>query len=453
MNTLTVDFGEHIRPIKALHGVNNGPITFGSLTDTSAYYKEAGFPYVRLHDSNWPHPREVDIPQIFPDFTRDPEDPDSYDFKRTDDYLSSIVECGARIVYRLGTSIEHTKKKYFIHPPADPAKWAQICIGIIRHYNEGWAKGFEHHIKYWEIWNEPDGHPNVPPEKSGMWTGTEQNYFELYRTAAGAIKTHDPELKVGGYAATMINPGFMDRFFAYLAENEAPLDFFSWHTYSDNPERVKANAELVRAILDGNGYRDTESHFNEWNYVPSSVGGDEPGETPEILRRARFERTKGPEGATYAAAVLSLLQDGPVDVANYYDAQPHSYWCGIFDLYGVPTKQCYALKAFNALYRYGTQVRCATDLPDNSTVHCCAAVDETTQNGCVIVSNFSRIPRDLSLQVLGFAENDRISVECSAIDSERDLSLAASGVLGPKQLAMPLSLAPYSVLKIDIRTL
>ena len=59
-----------------------------------------------------------------------------------------------------------------MHPPADAAKWAAICVGIIRHYNEGWANGFHHGIRYWEIWNEPENRP-------AMWTGTDEDYLAL----------------------------------------------------------------------------------------------------------------------------------------------------------------------------------------------------------------------------------------------------------------------------------
>ena len=113
---MTVDFSRDAGRIKPLHGVNNGPVCYGNLVDVTDYYRNAGFPYVRLHDTNWPHPREVDIPQIFPDFSRDADDPDAYDFNRTDEYIDGILQTGAKIVYRLGTSIEHTKEKYFIHP-------------------------------------------------------------------------------------------------------------------------------------------------------------------------------------------------------------------------------------------------------------------------------------------------------------------------------------------------
>ena len=107
-------------------------------------------------------------------FSADPEGPANYDFRRTDDYILSIVNVGAKIVYRLGTSIEHTKTKYFIHPPEDFNKWSRICINIIIHYNQGWANGFHYGIKYWEIWNEPYGNPDVESSKNAMWSGTHE---------------------------------------------------------------------------------------------------------------------------------------------------------------------------------------------------------------------------------------------------------------------------------------
>jgi hypothetical protein len=53
--------------------------------------------------------------------------------------------------YRLGQNIEHTARNYFAHKPADFDRWAAICLGIIRHYNEGWAHGFRHGIRYFEV--------------------------------------------------------------------------------------------------------------------------------------------------------------------------------------------------------------------------------------------------------------------------------------------------------------
>lgn len=81
-------------------------------------------------------------PISFPDFNADPSDPDSYDFAFTDAYLQTLANSGIQPFYRLGVTIENSYliKSYAIIPPADFEKWAEICCGIVRHYNEGWGR-------------------------------------------------------------------------------------------------------------------------------------------------------------------------------------------------------------------------------------------------------------------------------------------------------------------------
>lgn len=57
--------------------------------------------------------------------------------------------------YRLGTSIEHSRNKYFTDPPSDAGKWIDVVSNVIRHYTEGKWNGYRYDIEYWEIWNDP----------------------------------------------------------------------------------------------------------------------------------------------------------------------------------------------------------------------------------------------------------------------------------------------------------
>lgn len=393
MTDIQFDFSRKLAPLKKLHGVNNGPVGTGSMLDVSHRYRDAGIPLVRLHDTNWPHPREVDIHTIFPDFANDPEDPASYDFSKTDDYLISVLDTGAKIVYRLGESIEHTPKKYFVHPPADNIKWANICIGVIKHYNEGWADGFHHDIRYWEIWNEPDN-----PDGEVMWTGTDEQYFDLYRVASEVIKRHDPSLKVGGHAATMVNHPFTKAFIAYCKRYQVPLDFFTWHTYADDPEKVASNSRLVQQWLEEAGYPDMECHLNEWGYLKF-----ESEESAKLLwrpegsehRRKLFERQKNEEGASFAAALFAVLQDCQVHEANYYDAQPSSMFCGLFDLYGVPQKMYDVFAKFNQICGYDHRIEAIVNVQAPGLY----ALGVTNDNGesAFWVSNFSGESRTYEL--------------------------------------------------------
>ena len=138
---VTVDFAKPAGRIKPLNGVCNGPYAYGENAKLEGYHAEAAFPFTRLHDVHWPYSDAVDVSTIFPIFAADPDDPQNYTFAKTDDYLAAIVKNRSQIVYRLGESIEPWTR-YHNHPPKDFAKWARICVNIIRHYNEGWAGGF-----------------------------------------------------------------------------------------------------------------------------------------------------------------------------------------------------------------------------------------------------------------------------------------------------------------------
>ena len=149
--------------------------------------KRLRVPSTRLHDCHHPNPAVVDLHAVFPNPDADPALPASYDFRATDEYIAAVRATGAEVIYRLGESIEHQTVKRHVHPPRDPARWAAACAGIVRHYNEGWAGGFRHGIRYWEIWNEPENRPV-------MWTGTDAQFLELYRRdgahVAGGIPSH-----------------------------------------------------------------------------------------------------------------------------------------------------------------------------------------------------------------------------------------------------------------------
>jgi xylan 1,4-beta-xylosidase len=415
MSSVEVDLGSSLGAVKALHGVNNGPVNYDGSIDVSHYYRELGVPYARLHDPNWPHPREVDIPQIFRDFDAYPDDPVSYDFSRTDRYIQKILDTGAKIVYRLGTSIEHWEPKYYVHPPADFQKWARVCVNVVKHYTEGWAGGMRDAVGHWEIWNEPDLANN------NMWTGTFEEYLELYRVASSAIKSACPGVMVGGYAAAYPTGELarVDQFLDYVREHDLPLDFFSWHTYASRPEQYVEAARVVRAALDARGFAGVETHLNEWNYITPDCG---PVFTAgfEYERKRVFDLQKSEVGASFVAAVLSLLQDEPVHVANYYDGQPMTLYCGIFDYHGVPQKTYRAFKAFKMLLDCGGRVATVNESADGK-LYSLAAVDRKLGKAACLVSRFDGGLDKCTVEFSELPDRKPANAVVLMLDRDRDL--------------------------------
>lgn len=424
--SIHVDFGRAMGPVKPLHGINNSPMTYG---DALPDLRDAGIPYVRLHDvgGEFGGTHFVDVPNIFPDFDADPDEPSSYDFAFTDAYLKGLIASGVKIFYRLGVTIENNWriKAYRIHPPPDFEKWARICAGIIRHYNEGWAGGFEYQIQYWEIWNEPENPP--------MWTGTREQYFEMYRVASNFLKSEFPSIKIGGYASCGFYASnrpavdefyksfltYFDAFLKYITspETSAPLDFFSWHLYTTDPREIGVHAKYAAEKLAEYGLDRTENIFNEWN----AIDWKEP---------EPFEAIKEMPGAAFVAAAFCVMQDSRIDKAMYYDALPSRTYCGLFYFpSGKVTKTYYAFKAFGELFALGTAVECVCQGSDN--IYICAAKDGTGKGSALIV-NFGKEEQSARLLVSG-----PLGFSCGlTLDASRTLT-ETNHLLGDKILKLP----------------
>lgn len=367
MTNVRIDFEKTIGGIKPMHAVNNGPIEVNEVEQSrgnSIDYRAAGIPYARTHDSTtcgrYGGPHAVDIIAIFPDFKNSPYDEDSYDFDLTDDYLNSIERVGTHVFFRFGATIEHERKKYGTKVPADFNKFAIVCEHIIRHYNEGWANGFHLGIEYWEIWNEPDGKTSDGDQPN--WSGTAEEYYEMYSVTAKHLKKRFPALKIGGPAVSGMNRKWITDFFDYLTADgsRVPLDFFSWHGYMNDPYRIKINSEYVREVLDRYGYGETESILNEYNFILNW--------TDRFVES--IKGIIGIRGAAFTAAAMSVGQANPVDMLMYYDARPCSF-NGIFDFYTyAKLKGYYPFLYFSKLYKLGN---CAESNSSDSDVFVTAA--------------------------------------------------------------------------------
>ena len=422
---IEVDCAEPAGIIRPLHGGNCGPVQYGGMLDLSDLFRQLAPPLIRLHDCHWPNPDVVDIHAIFPDMKADPLQPGSFDFGRSDDYIQAIVNTGSGIVYRLGESIEHTPRKYHVHPPEDPHKWAAVCLGIIRHYNEGWADGAHHDIRYWEIWNEPENRP-------AMWTGNDEQYLELYECASRAIKSRWPELKVGGpslgftgqLTGDRFEPGeFLTRFLVRCRDRKLPLDFFSWHLYTANPRECVLRAKGIRQALDQHGFHSTELHLNEWNYLP---GNDWAPMMLPGQGRARtdwFGQMQGAAGAAFTACVLSNLQDSPVDAANYYAFTHHGF--GLFSPHGLPQKPYYAMLAFRSLLETPLRVGTSGSSPETSAV--IAGLNRERNELRLLISNLALKDESILLQIAKLPWPGASRFELSVVDSTRSLEVVRSG--------------------------
>lgn len=356
--TVSIDFSKKIGKLKPVNCLNNGP-KFGMELelDFTDQYKEIAPGYVRVSGVEEPYAssRYLDIHCIFPDMELDERFEGSYNFAPTDRYLSAVKECGADIFLRLGESREPYEVKSRTLPPRDSSKIARICERIIAHYNKGWANGFKYNIKYVEIMCETD-------TQSG-WSGTDEEYYELYCAVASHLKEIYPKLKVGAYSSGgffSLNHyngtpeqkryvDFMEGFLEYVAKTKrAPLDFFSWKCYAESPEEISLHANYARSYLGQYGFKKAQSIITEFNLLGTENGAFLERKYPSSLARA-----------------MIIAQKSNLDMMFYSHLDPMSKWNALYCLDGRADKHFYSayhvMTAFGALYSLGNVVDSTED--------------------------------------------------------------------------------------------
>ncbi len=434
MSNVVIDFADVRGVVKPMHAVNNGPVykyyPDQRITNVD-HFKDAGIPYVRTHDASfnttYGGEHTVDVHNIFKNFDNDPYDAASYDFRLTDEYLKVIEMGGSKTFYRLGSKIEHWPVKYGTLMPTDFKKWAVICEHIIRHYTEGWADGFHFDIEYWEIWNEADLDPDDSDHKR-CWGGTKKDFFEFYDVSAKHLKACFPHLKIGGPAVAGNRLWMRD----FLAQLDAPLDFFSWHVYAKNPRDVERGIYEVREMLDENGYEDTLSILNEWNYV-IAFSGDNWVKT--------LKAEKSIKGAAFVAATMAICQSSPVDMLMYYDARP-CVMNGLFDTDFVNErlKGYYSIRMFNELYKLGTSV--GTD-SDNNNIYASAATNGSDAAAAMVV-HFSTenqaTAEPVKIGFSGLSFDGKKKVSYYLLDDAHDLELVREEIFSAEEFSAYLTL-------------
>lgn len=258
--------------------------------------KNDGFHYVRFHglfhDDMFVYREQDGVPV--------------YNFQYIDDLFDRMLANGARPFVELGFSPSAmvTEKgstgfwwKGNGSPPDDYPKWSELVRHFLNHCIERYGID-EVRSWYFEVWNEPDLH--------GFFTGTQAQYFDLYKTTALTIKQVDPQLRVGGPATSNFHPDpevlkravaahadlenlpwrptWINDFLNYCAENHLPVDFISTHPYPmdftiDENSKVLLHRGvdsthndllLLRKLVDASQYPHAEIHLTEWSSSSSS---------------------------------------------------------------------------------------------------------------------------------------------------------------------------------------
>ncbi len=114
-----------------------------------------------------------------------------------------------------------------VTPPKEIARWGELIQLFARHCIERYGIQEVGTWKF-EVWNEAN--------LVYFWTGTQADYFELYRQSATALKSVDQRLNVGGPSTARAS--WVGDLLAFCSSQQVPIDFVTTHIYPDDPQTV-----------------------------------------------------------------------------------------------------------------------------------------------------------------------------------------------------------------------
>ncbi len=434
---LTVDFLKDVGPVRPeIHSSGFGPTICSQTAQDLADVKSMGFKYARTHD--WalinPNQRVCDYFHIFPLMHLDVGDPKNYNFGPTDYLLKRTrEEAGLDVFFRLGTSIEHSGLKVHFNTtvPDDFDKIAEIFAATVRHYNCGWANGYEWGIKYWEIWNEPEGIQNMWTPPGGI---TEEEYkpnsakraecraqfVKFYVTVLKRLKSEFGDtIKVGGPALCSFTTVWLNDILSACRDAGVAPDFISWHGYRRDPMQYSREAALGRKLCDSYGFTKCELILNEWHYFGENYDWGEMQRCSDPAVKARIwegpDSHNGIRSACFALAALANMERSEMTQAYFYGCRHTGAW-GFKDELQRKYKVFYALKLFGDIVK-GYSTICASESEGSITLF---PVKGENGRKALLVVDYGGASRNISVAVKGVAPD--AGATCALLDHHHDLA-------------------------------
>ncbi len=140
-----------------------------------------------------------------------------------------------------------------VSPPKDWQRWHDLIAATWwPHLADRY--GLEDLVEHWsfEVWNEAN--------LEVFWSGTPEEYLQLYDVTAAAVRSVDDRLRVGGPSSAA--SGWVEELLAHAERAGSPVDFVSTHTYGSPP------LDFV-PMLERYGREGTPIWWTEWGVTPT----------------------------------------------------------------------------------------------------------------------------------------------------------------------------------------
>jgi|GEM_PF-5466702 len=194
-------------------------------------------------------------------------------------------------------------------PPANNEVFAEVVKRIIMHYVEGWGDGQQLNLPYWELWHAPDVDQTFGSAASVYWTGTQQQFYDMYTTCHQTVKSHFGDtIHFGG--AAFANPASIEPFLLALSAQNITPDFVSFIANNDLPTEIANVAQTVVDTLETLHIESVETFLVGFNMGLPLPGLSDPATF--LLPNAKFDTSLH---AIHYLAVFKSLCDLGISVA------------------------------------------------------------------------------------------------------------------------------------------
>jgi HYDIN/CFA65/VesB family protein/cellulase (glycosyl hydrolase family 5)/Big-like domain-containing protein len=179
----------------------------------------------------------------------------TYDWTNLDTWLAIAARNHKDVLYTLGRtpqwiSAQPSATCYYGNDgcaatPADVDSGDNAWKGFITALVQHSLASPTAHIKYYELWNEP--------QLVKSWSGTFAQLSTMAKDAYSIIHTLDPSALVVGPSPTGSNPAAWLQSY-YAAGGSTPQDIVAFHAYvGSNPETILSITDSIRSIMTGYG--------------------------------------------------------------------------------------------------------------------------------------------------------------------------------------------------------
>jgi len=279
-----------------------------------------------------------------------------YSFFNADQVCDFLLSIGMRPFVELSfmpTALSSGDKIVFhykgnVTPPKDYNQWETLIYKLAQHWVTRYGIA-EVSAWFFEVWNEPN--------LSVFWTGSQADYFLLYRHTAGAIKKVNPALQVGGPATA--DNSWVGDFLNFCDQNNVPVDFISTHHYPTDDFGQPGDDTIAQlAASRRNALRDEVEetkkqagdkpvYYTEW--CTSSNPFDDLHDMPYA---AAFIIKTVTEAQGYVNG-YSYWTFSDIFEENYFSSIPFHGGFGLLNIYGIPKP---AYRAFQLLHGLGEEI-------------------------------------------------------------------------------------------------